>query len=90
MFHLDHTTQYQDRFYSIGGGSLFVRMEGFHELAEFAEPEPVIVVVEAGPRIQILVPVTALPEAIRVPWWRRLWIILNMDVRDLWRMWRRR
>lgn len=80
--------QLQDGIYSIGGGSLFIHIEGYQEVAEWQEPQPSIVIVsiEASPEIAVetfQMPPEHTPAAVRLPWWRHLWILLNMDIRDL-------
>lgn len=79
--------QLQDGIYSIGGGSLFIHIEGYQEVAEWQEPQPSIVIVSIEAPPEIAVETFQMPSeptpVVRLRWWQRLWILLNMDIRDL-------
>lgn len=88
--------QLQDVFYSIGGGSTSISQEQIDQYLELFPPVTVEVVDArwtVDDSTPLVVPMGSItlpfvPMPLPLPWYRRLWIFLNMDIGDVWRMWR--
>jgi hypothetical protein len=82
--------QLQDVFYSIGGGSRYM----FHSVDAVYEGTalPTIKVIYTLSEMNEMTitdeyPVgQSAPYQVTMPWYRRLWVFLNMDVREVWRL----
>jgi hypothetical protein len=78
--------QRQDVFYSIGGGSLSMDMETRELFDGWQVPEVFIVEDRSIPDMgAVFVPFPHWIAEVPRKWYQRLWTILNMDLRDLWR-----
>jgi hypothetical protein len=87
----NYPAQLQDGFYSVGRAlvrsedgliedvpAIFAEESVFVEEAVVSEPEVLFVPEAVQFEPEILMPT--------VSWYKRLWILLNMDVRDVWKL----
>ena len=83
----DASAQLQDVFYSIGGGSQYMRCDGMQESeVAVAVYSPTYALSEMDIITDGYPTGGHRPRLLGMPWYRRLWDFLNMDVRDIWRL----